>query len=63
MPLHNADIAAVYTLIADLQEIEVNNPFRVRACRNTSRMIGELPRDVAAALRRGEELPKVRARA
>jgi DNA polymerase (family 10) len=59
MPVHNADIAAVFTQIADLLEIEGSNPFRVRAYRNAARMIGELPRDIAATLQRGEELPKL----
>jgi DNA polymerase (family X) len=38
---------------------EGSNPFRVRAYRNAARIIGELPRDIAATLRRGEELPKL----
>ncbi|HWI15124.1 MAG TPA: hypothetical protein VNT02_12765, partial [Burkholderiales bacterium] len=59
MPVHNADIAAVFAEIADLLEIEGGNPFRVRAYRNAARMIGELPRDVATVLERGEELPKL----
>ncbi|MGE5524078.1 MAG: helix-hairpin-helix domain-containing protein, partial [Rhodospirillaceae bacterium] len=59
MPVHNTDIAAVFTEIADLLEIEGGNPFRVRAYRNAARMVGELPSEVAAVLERGEELPKL----
>lgn len=59
MPVHNADIAAAFNEIADLLEIEGGNPFRVRAYRNAARTIGELPRDVAAAIARGEALPKL----
>jgi len=36
MPVHNADIAAVFAEIADLLEIEGGNPFRVRAYRSTA---------------------------
>lgn len=36
MPVHNADIAAVFTEIADLLEIEGGHPFRVRAYRNAA---------------------------
>ncbi len=31
MAVHNADIAAVFERIADLLEIEGDNPFRIRA--------------------------------
>ena len=33
MPVHNADIAAVFEEIAELLEIQGANPFRVRAYR------------------------------
>lgn len=59
MPVHNADIAAVFAEIADLLEIEGANPFRVRAYRNAARTLGEMPRDVAGALERGEALPRL----
>jgi DNA polymerase/3'-5' exonuclease PolX len=42
MTVHNADIAAVFTEIADLLEIENANPFRVRAYRNAARDEGVL---------------------
>lgn len=41
MPIHNADIAAVFSEIVDLLEIEAANPFRVRAYRNAARTVGE----------------------
>ncbi len=59
MPVHNADIARVFQDIADLLEIGGANPFRVRAYRNAARMIEEWQTDLAAALARGNELPKV----
>ena len=59
MPVHNADIAAVFEEIADLLEIKQENPFRIRAYRNAARIVGELGRDLAALLGRGGELPKL----
>ena len=45
MPVHNADITAIFEEIADLLEIEDANPFRIRAYRNAARSLGELPQD------------------
>jgi DNA polymerase (family 10) len=59
MPVHNADIARTFEEIADLLEIGDANPFRVRAYRNAARTIGELQLDIAAAINRGEPLPKL----
>ncbi|MCU0841523.1 MAG: DNA polymerase/3'-5' exonuclease PolX [Thiobacillaceae bacterium] len=59
MPVHNADIAAIFEEIADLLEIQGANPFRVRAYRNAARTVGEFGRDLAALLARGQELPKI----
>ncbi|MDK9703092.1 MAG: DNA polymerase/3'-5' exonuclease PolX [Sulfuritalea sp.] len=56
MPVHNADIAAIFTEMADLLEIEQANPFRIRAYRNAARIIGELGREVRAMVERGEDL-------
>ncbi len=46
MPIHNADIAAVFSEIADLLEIESANPFRIRAYRNAARVVGDASVDV-----------------
>ena len=59
MPVHNADIAAVFEEIADLLEIKGENPFRIRAYRNAARTVSELGRDLAALLEGGAELPKL----
>lgn len=59
MPIHNADIAAIFEEIAELLEIQDANPFRVRAYRNGARMIGELGREAAAIIESGQELPKI----
>jgi DNA polymerase (family 10) len=59
MPIHNADIARLFEEMADLLEIGDANPFRVRAYRNAARTVGELQADIAAALAKGESLPKL----
>lgn len=59
MPVHNADIAAVFEEIADLLEIKDENPFRIRAYRNAARTVSELGRDLAVVLEREGELPKL----
>jgi len=59
VPLHNADIAAVFEEIADLLELGDENPFRIRAYRNAARVVGGLSLDLAAKLAEGAELPKL----
>ncbi len=59
MPVHNADIAAIFEEIADLLEIQEANPFRVRAYRNAARTIGEFGREVAPLIQQGQKLPKL----
>lgn len=59
MPVHNADIAAVFDEIADLLEIEGSNPFRIRAYRNAARTLRDLPRDISAMLAQGEDLTEL----
>jgi DNA polymerase (family 10) len=59
MAVHNADIAEVFTKIADLLEIQGANPFRVRAYRNAARTIGDHPQSMAALLQEGQQLWKL----
>jgi len=59
MPITNADIAAAFEQIADLLELQDANPFRVRAYRNASRIVGELKLDLAAHAGAGKPLPKL----
>lgn len=59
MPVHNADIAAIFTEIADLLEIQGANPFRIRAYRNAARNLQELGRDVRSLLRHGNDLTEL----
>ncbi len=56
MPVHNSDIAAAFDEIADLLEIKGENPFRVRAYRNASRVIAELGEPLYERVERGEEI-------
>ena len=59
MPVHNADIAAIFEEIADLLEIRGNNPFRIRAYRNAARSVGEFGREFNTLIESGAELPKL----
>ena len=59
MPVHNADIAALFEEIADRLEIQGANPFRIRAYRNAARTLGELPREARALLEMGEDLTRL----
>jgi len=56
MPVHNADVAAIFNEIADLLEIQSANPFRVRAYRNAARSVGEHGRSVQTMIGQGEDL-------
>jgi len=55
----NARIAAVFDEIADLLEVQDENPFRIRAYRNAARMIGQQEPGFAARAARGEALGKM----
>jgi DNA polymerase (family 10) len=59
MPVHNADIAAIFDEIADLLEIEGANPFRVRAYRNAARTLRDLKREVTAMIAEGGDLTEL----
>jgi len=59
VPVHNADIAAVFEEIADLLEIEGANPFRVRAYRNAAREMEALGVSAAELVAKGEDLTEL----
>ncbi len=59
MPVHNEDIAAIFDEIADLLEIEGDNPFRVRAYRNGARTLRGLGRDIGALVEHGEDITRL----
>lgn len=56
MPVHNAEIAAMLNKLADLLEIEGENPFRIRAYRTAARFINDLPQNVSDLLKEGQGL-------
>jgi len=59
MPVHNADITAIFTEIADLLEIQAANPFRIRAYRNAARILGDLPQEARVLVERGDDLTRL----
>jgi DNA polymerase (family 10) len=59
MPVHNAEIAALFSRLADLLEVEDANPFRVRAYRNAARTIGNLAQNVAGLVKAGKDLSEL----
>jgi len=59
MPVHNEDIAAVFDEIADLLEIEGDNPFRIRAYRNGAYTLRGLGRDVRTLVEHDEDITRL----
>ncbi len=59
MPVHNADITAIFTEIADLLEIQGANPFRIRAYRNAARILGDLPQEARVLVEKGDNLTRL----
>jgi len=59
MPVHNAEIAAMFGQAAELLEIKGDNPFRTRAYRRAARTIEGLPKSVAVLLKAGEDLSEL----
>ena len=59
MPVHNADLAAVFEEIADRLEIEGANPFRIRAYRNAARQLQAMGVPVADMVAKGEDLSEL----
>ncbi|BCO30303.1 DNA polymerase/3'-5' exonuclease PolX [Thiohalobacter sp. COW1] len=56
MPSDNEQIAEIFDEIADLLEIEGDNPFRIRAYRNAARNLRALNKDVRRMRDAGEDL-------
>jgi len=59
MPVRNIDIARIFNEIADLLEIDGENPFRIRAYRNAAMTIENLSQDAAELVKQGEDLTKL----
>ena len=59
MPIHNSEVADVFSQVADLLEIEGANQFRVRAYRKAARTIRGYPRSMADLLDEGKDLTEL----
>jgi DNA polymerase (family 10) len=59
MRIHNPEIAALLNKLADLLEIQGENPFRIRAYRTAARVINDLPQSVADMLAEGKDLSEL----
>lgn len=56
MAVHNQEVANTFLKLANLLEIEGDNPFRIRAYRNAARTISNLSLDLNDYLNKGKEL-------
>jgi DNA polymerase (family 10) len=59
MPIHNADIAAIFEEIADILEIEDANPFRIRAYRNAARTVQNMGPELRQYVAEGKDLTEL----
>ncbi len=59
MPVHNAEIAAMFDQAAELLEIKGDNPFRTRAYRRAARVIEGLPKSATSMLKAGQDLSEL----
>lgn len=59
MPVHNAEIAAMFDQAAELLEIKGANPFRSRAYRRAARVIEGLPKSASNMLKAGQDLSEL----
>ncbi|MFP3870304.1 MAG: DNA polymerase/3'-5' exonuclease PolX [Syntrophobacteria bacterium] len=59
MPVHNTDVADIFSKIADLLDIEGENQFRIRAYRNAARTVSSLPQSVADMVADDEDLSRL----
>ncbi len=59
MPVHNVDIAEIFEQIADLLDIQGDNPFRIRAYRNAARTVRDLGTELSALKIQGVDLTRL----
>lgn len=59
MSIHNTDIAAHFEEIADLLEIQGENPFRIRAYRNAARTVNDIGTELSAWVTKDEDLTRL----
>ena len=54
--MENREIADIFEEIADILDIQGENPFRIRSYRNAARAIGDMSESVAAMVREGKDI-------
>lgn len=59
MTIQNSEIAGMFEQLADLLEIQDENPFRIRAYRNAARVIRDHPRQVSELALGGADLSEL----
>jgi DNA polymerase (family 10) len=59
MPVQNMDVAEIFNKVADLLDIQGDNPFRIRAYRNAARTVSNLGRNVADMVEAEEDLTEL----
>lgn len=59
MAITNAEVADHFLRMADLLEIQGENPFRIRAYRHAAHTVSALPESVAAMIDRGDDLTEL----
>lgn len=59
MPANNNDISRIFNKVADLLEIEGENPFKIRAYRNAAITIGNLSHNASDMVEQSEDLTKL----
>lgn len=59
VPIHNADIAAMFDEMAELLELKEENPFRIRAYRTAARTLREHGQEMADLVARGADLTEI----
>lgn len=58
-PVKNTDIANIFDRLADLLELEGENPFRVRAYRNAAATVENLPQNLEEMVKNGDDLTQL----
>ncbi|MGD8598814.1 MAG: nucleotidyltransferase domain-containing protein, partial [Anaerolineae bacterium] len=59
MPIHNSEVAQVFSEVADLLEIEGANEFRIRAYRKAARTIRGYPHSMSDLVEEGQDLTEL----
>lgn len=52
--MKNREVAEIFAVIADVLELKEDNPFKIRAYRRASQIIGDMPQDIEKICHEGE---------